>query len=446
MRLIFFTILSLLLTFSVSAQNRLVKKVKSVPKETSANEAAAEPANSENGELTVDTIHIPKGKPTLLLVQVTGINTAAYKDTREIQELNTNFDKSKTDIIYIKRHSFIIFENNQTLDVSKHEDSYASKVFWSGKQKEQLQTEEGLENSTEFFAKQLKVKKESSYIIDAKKHKKELAALTKKNIITDKSKEVMNALLKLYALSIKAELRELSMFNEDLKKLKEIKVYYSEKKIKKLLTLHIIFNEEGQPVNLKSYKSSGKTEADVNFIYENGMLSKINDGRQIHSVSYNNDKMIVSKKLDDGEEIKIYTLENNILLEKGYSLTNDDNLAYHNTVIEEKLENDCIIKTYNGQILKKECIAKKPNQPFLMDYISYQGEDILEKYKVKVIKKNETVYERYKADYEETENESKDNFKLTATYQLDNKKQISVIKLLENNSEKTLKIDYIYSK
>ncbi|GAA4767627.1 MULTISPECIES: hypothetical protein [Flavobacterium] len=443
MKFTFTTILSLFLALSTSAQNKQSKKPKSSIAKTSATEAIALPAISADSNTSVDTIHITKGKPALLLINVMAQNTAGYRDTREEKEILTNFDKSKLQIISITRHSFIVFENNQTLDISNFNNSYESKAFWNGKIKEQIQTEEGLQKSTEFFAKQMKVKKESSYVINAKKYKKELAQLTKKNIITDKSKKVMLAFLQMFSSPILEDLKETKIFNQDLAKIKEIKAYFSEKKVKKFLWRNIEFNQQGQPILFKSFKENNKIEAQISFEYENGMLSKISQMEIPSSVTYNDDKMIISKKMPDGEETKVYWLENDELLEKEYQLATDDNLAYNNTILEDKFENNCKIQTYNDQMFRKICFSKKDEVPFIHTFTSYQGENILQHYKVKLIKKNETTFERYLSESEDSKDQ-KENYKLFGTYQLNEKKQITSFKFIKDKTEKNIKIDYTY--
>lgn len=443
MKFIFTSILSLSLAFSASAQNKPSKKPKSNIAKTSGTEAIALPAISADFNASVDTIHITKGKPALLLINIMAQNAAGYKDTREEKEILSNFDKNKLQIITITRHSFVVFENNQTLDISNHNNSYESKAYWNGKTKEQIQTEEGLQKSTEFFAKQMKVKKESSYVINAKKYKKELAQLTKKNNITDKSKKVMEAFLKMFSSPILEDLKETKIFNQDLAKIKEIKAYFSEKKIKKYLWRNIEFNQQGQPISFKSFKENNKIEAQISFEYENGMLSKISQMEIPSSITYNDDKMIISKKTPNGEETKIYWLDNEELLEKEYQLATDDNLAYNNTILEDKLENNCKIQTYNDQMFRKICFTKKDEVPFVHTFTSYQDENILQHYKVKLIKKNETTFERYLSESEDPK-EQKENYKLFGTYQLNEKKQITSFKFIKDKTEKNIKIDYTY--
>ena len=56
--------------------------------------------------------------------------------------------------------------------------------------------------ATEFVAGNMKVKKESSYVINTRKYRKEVASLESKNKITPKSNEIMNAILNKRILSI----------------------------------------------------------------------------------------------------------------------------------------------------------------------------------------------------------------------------------------------------
>lgn len=440
MKFLFSTILSLLLTIPTLAQSKQSKKTKKIK----ATEEVAQPAKSADFNTTsVDTIHISKGKPTLLLINVLGQNTARYKDTREEKELQNNFDKNKVQIINISRHSFIVFENNQTLDVSDFKNTYESKAFWNGKTKEQIQTEAGLQKSTEFFAKQLKVKKESSYIINARKNKKEFESILRKNIITDNSKTVMNTFLKIYSNPVANEVRELKFFEQNISKVKTINVFLSEKKGKKILFRSYEFNEAGQPLTLKLFKENGKLDGEIIFTYENGILKEITEGIVVKKVNYNNDKMIITSKKDDGEETKLFWIENNELFEKEFTLTNDDNLAYHNTVVETKFENNCKLTFYNDEIMRKECYSKKEDNPFIYEFTSYQKDEVLQHYKVKLVKKNDNLFERFTSESNDAK-EYKDNFKLSGSYQLNDKKQLSTFKFIKDKTEKTIKIEYNY--
>ena len=440
MKFLFSTILSLLFTFPTLAQSQQSKKTRKIK----ASEEVAQPAKSADLNTTsVDTIHISKGKPTLLLINVLGQNTKGYKDTREEKELQNNFDKNKVQIINISRHSFIVFENNQTLDVSDFKNTYESKAFWNGKIKEQIQTESGLQKSTEFFAKQLKVKKESSYIINARKNKKEFESILKKNIVTDNSKTVMNTFLRIYSTPMIDEVCELKFFEQNISKVKTINVFLSEKKGKKNLFRSYEFNEAGQPLTLKLFKENGKLEGEIIFTYENGILKEITEGILVKKVSYNNDKMIVTSKKDNDEETKLFWVENNELFEKEFTLTNDDNLAYHNTIVETKFENNCKLTIYNDEVIKKECFSKKEEYPFIYEFISYQKDEVLQHYKVKLVKKNDNLYERFTSESNNAK-EYKDNFKLSGSYQLNNKKQLSTIKFIKDKTEKTIKIEYNY--
>lgn len=445
MRILFTWFIGLLITFSGLAQKKQLKKNEAILN-SNPTEAitTSKPLQDKEEDIVIDTIHIVKGKPTLLLVQVEGQNTANSKDHREIKELHSNFDKTKLDIINITRHSFILFENNQTLEVSGIKNSYGAKAYWSGKLKEPIQTEEGIQNATEFFAKQLKIKKESSYITNAKKYKKELGLLLKKNMMSEAAKAAMNTFLNRYTTALDNDLGELHFFNQNDSKVKSITTYIPEKKDKKQLIKTIEFNELGQPLTIKKYKEDQKLESHLNFEYTNGILAKIKKGDSTTiAVSYYNDKMIFIKKTETTTITKLFWLEDNELLEKEFTLYHDDNLAYHNTIIEDKLENSCKIRFYNDEVIRKDCFTKKDEIPFIYTYISYQDEEILQFYKVKLIKKNDTTYEKY---ISETNNpkEYKDNFKLVGSYQLNDKKQLSAFKFMKDKAEKNIKIAYTY--
>lgn len=443
MRTLLTCTLVLMISFSGLSQKKQIKKVNSTKNNIPTEEInIANQIHNEIEDITVDTIHITKGKPTFLLIQINGQNTFSEIDRREIKELNNNFDKTKNDIIDIKRHSFIIFENNQTLDLSNFKNSYAAKAFWSGKLKEQIQTEEGLENSTEFFAKQLKIKKESSYVIDARKYKKELSPFIKKTNITEKSKEVLNAFLKQHTTPFT---EEENVFEQNIDKVKMINIYVSERKIKKALVKSIEFNEKGQPTRVINKNIKGETDSEKKFIYDNGMLTKIIEGDMTKSYSYNDGKMISVNKNEEAESIDLFWLENGVLLDKNYTLFNDEKQAYHNTIVATKLEDNCRIKTYNDKIIRKDCFTKKGEFPFMYTYTSFQDEEILQVYKTKMVKKNESVYEGYLSSSDDPK-KYKDNFILTGTFQLNDKKQITSFSSIKQKDkpERTVKIEYIY--
>ncbi len=438
MKFLLGSILSLFLSFTSLAQGKQSKSA--VKRKTNTEEPAKPVQNADFNTISIDTIHVVKGKPSLLLIDIMAQNEAGNKDIREEKEVLSNFDKNKFQIINISRHSVIVFENNQTLNLSDLNSTYSSKAFWNGKIKEQIQTENGLQNSTEFFAKQLKTKKESSYITNAKKYKKELAQLTKKNSITENSKKVMNAFLLMFSSPILEDIKVTNSLNQDLNKVKEIKAYFSEKKVKKYLCRSIEFNQQNQPIALKSFKESNKIEAELYFEYENGMLTKINQFEIPSLVSYNDTKMIITRKLQDGQETKIYWLENDELLEKTYQLATDDNLAYHNTIIEDKLENNCKSKSYNEVVFSKICFSKKNEFPYFYSTSSYQNTNVMQDYKVKLIQKNKTTYDKYISETED----SKENYQLFGTFQVNEKNQITSYKFLKDKVEKTIKIEYTY--
>ncbi|WP_136666961.1 hypothetical protein [Flavobacterium sp. H122] len=442
MKLLCSIFFALLISFSGEAQKKQNKKTNSTyKKKTEAVGVEVGPSGHLTAE--IDTLHIAAGKPTVLLVDVSEYNVHREKDNTEEQELLNNFDKNKLQVKTITKHTFVIFENNQTLDMSDPKNSYQAKSYWSGKVKDEIQVEEGTPMATEFVAKQMKVKKESSYIVNARKYKKELASLKKSNP-TEKSKIVMNAFLKRYSTPLMEE--EDIAFGQNIDKIKTINVYVSEKKITKALVKTIEFNELGQPVTVIDKNVNGKKESERKFIYENGLLTKIIEGDISKTFTYNDDKMISVNKSEDGEITDSYWVENGVLFGKTYIVYNDDNYAYQNSVSETKFQDNCIVRTSNGKIIKKECYTKKDEFPFIYTNTSFQDNDIMQIYKSKITKKTETLYESYYSSSDDPK-QYKDNFKLMGTFQLNEKKQVVAFnssKILKGKPERTAKIEYTY--
>ena len=86
----------------------------------------------------------------------------------EEKELIQNFKKDAFEIKKIDKQVFILFENKQTLDVSSLDNSYQAFAYWGGKENDRVQVQEGSKKATEFVAKQLGLKTESSYVTTTK--------------------------------------------------------------------------------------------------------------------------------------------------------------------------------------------------------------------------------------------------------------------------------------
>lgn len=440
----------LIFSFSGFSQKSKTQKHKKVVKKVQQIPIIGAPDNYDNSPMIVeeskviDTLRIKAGKPCVILFKVYEYPTTSYNDHSEENELIQNFGKDVLQIINISQHTYVIFENNQTLDVSNTENSYQGFAYWGGNLEDKVQVKEGTFYATEFVAEQMNVDKESSYAVNNRKYKEEVAKLEKADSITERSKEVMNVYLKKLITPLSDDEGEnMSLCEQRFTNLKSIVTYFPEKNGKKLLFKKIVFNKDQQPISIKMYNDKGDEDSTNSFVYENGMLIKIINGDSPTIVKYDDDKMIFSVNVGDGNDTRLAWLNNGILLEKSYVLMIDDKYQHMNYFAEEKWEDNCVTRYINNRVWTINCSSKIGSFPFVHKYTSFQdGDEVLQYRKSKLEKKGDKVFEKY---YSDAERESeKDNFKLWGTFQLNDQNLLSSYSFTKDGVKRNIKIEYTY--
>lgn len=449
-------LLSILLILTLSFQGFSQKKAKPKPKsKPKTTKVAKVPVieeivvQEEPEPIIVDTLRIQKGKKYVLLVDVDKNSvqsnvTFANQVNLEETELIKNFGKDALQIITIRKYTYVIFENKQTLNISGEGESFQAFAYWSGKIKDNIQVKEGTKLATEFVSQYTGGKKESSYVINAKKYKKEVAALTSKNKITSKSKEVMNAVL-IKSILPYSQIKEddVVLFQQQNSKIKTIESYMTNKKGIKTPLKSVVLDENGQPTLIKNYNREGKESGNKTFIYKDGVLLKImTDDKVTSTINYDDNKMIFTENVGDANDTRIVWLENGVLLQKSYTLMIDDKFAYMNSLVEEKNENNCISYYINNVIWTINCGSPANVFPFTHKYVSYQDGKVLQFRKSKIEKKGDKTFEKYYSDAEREEEQ--DSFKLFGTFQLNDRNLVNAYNFTKDKVSQTIKIDYTY--
>jgi hypothetical protein len=441
-------LLILTLCYQGYSQQKSKKKPISKAKTTAVQEVAmALPAIEE--KIIPDTLHIKKGKKYVFLVDANKSSSqgntvyAGNNDNSEKAELKRNFPKENLEIINITKYTYILFENKQTLDITEDGQSFQAFAYWSGKMDDKVQVKEATRMATEFVAEQLKSKKESSYVVNTKKYKKEVASLQSKNKITSKSKEVLKALLSDHSLPIPdIKLDDEAIFKQGTAKLKTLDSYFLKKKGIRIPLKSVSFNDEGLPTSIKYYKDEGKSNSKREFVYKDGMLTKImkEDQTTVCTVNYDDNKVIFTGNVGDANETTIYWLENGKLLQKTYTLMADDKFSYMNTFAEEKFENNCISYYINNVVWSNNCGGAENKFPFIHTYTSYQDKEVLQFRKSKIEKKDDRTFEKYFSAAERAD--QNDDYKLFGTIHLDDFNLVETYSFTKDNEAKTIKVDY----
>jgi hypothetical protein len=396
-------------------------------------------------QVEIDTIHIPAGKPSLIIFDASQYGSNQSYCFNEEKEIIQNFGKDAIRIVKINKLSYIIFENKQTLDVSGAGNTYQGFAYWSGNLKDNVQSMDTAYYATEFLAKQMGVEKESSYVLNTSKYKKEIASLIKADYITEKSKEVMTAFLFDLVIPMPySEEKDSPLYKkcfENLKRvesLRSIEVYSTDKNGKKIFLNNIIFNKNQQPILSKNFDSDGNEMLGTNFIYKNGMLMEIISGNKSILVNYDDNKMILSENPSSVNETFVFWLENNFLLKKHYLLMADDTFQYFNLFGEYKIEDNCITMYINNSVRTINCSNNKVSFPFVNSWTTYQDDEIMQIGKTKLIRKGERIFEKYNSTAK------KDDFKLWRIFHLNDQNLLSSYEQIEDNAKSKVIIEYTY--
>ena len=348
MKKIFQCLFILLFSIGISAQKKTNKKQKSEITQEAATVDYAYAAEvgypSKNDDPDVDTLNVEAGKAQVFLIKADQWNSQSFGDDQEEKELLKNFPKNTFEITNINKYTYIHFGNGQFLDASENGNSYEAIAFWSGNKNDKIKTQEGIIKATEFVAQQLGVKKQSSYIINDKIYRKEVSALLSKNNFTPKSKEVMDFYLRMLSLPIISFLGDKELFlNQNQDKVKTVKTYFVEKNGKRRIYESIDLNEKNQPISVIHYGSEGNEKSRMRFEYENNILKQIKSQEEtVTAVNYDDRQLILSKNIGEADETKVYHLENGKILQKNYTIMQDENYAQMNSYSEETMKNNCV--------------------------------------------------------------------------------------------------------
>lgn len=446
----FFLFLILSLTLNLSAQKK--KKTTQKPKSTQTHSSEVEvdytmnDASEKNVPIKIDTIRLKSGKKYVFLIEIKLQDIGVHKiggiqDTEE-KELLNNFSNYNFEIIKLINYSLVVFENGKTLKMNDIGSSYNAMAYWNGNNNDNIATQEGIKHATEFISAQIGENKESSYVINTRKAREEIEKLKRTDNYTENSKKVLSAILKLYCLPVeKIKNEEMFLFTQSDTKVKTVNSYYLKDNTNKTLIKSIAYNDDGYPTKVTVYSKHSTSFEEFNFIYENGVLSSIVGSKNIY-IHYNDTYVLFSKTEDESEETRIYYLENNQLLDKIYTIMNEEHYIYMNSFIETTMEGNCEIQKIDNIVVKRECSSNKKEFPVVYNYTSYQDGNILQFRKTKIVKVNNNTYEKhYSIAKEEAE---MDNYKLGIVYSLNDKNLVNSI--IYKNDEKTIQylIEYTY--
>ncbi|MEO8238977.1 MAG: hypothetical protein ABI793_09345 [Flavobacterium sp.] len=439
-------LLSILLILTLSFQGFSQKKAQKGSKPKTKKITAIQEAQPAIVKKIIDTLHIQKGKPCILLVNVNKDSADAaisYDSNSEENELIRNFGKEALQIININKYTYVVFENKQTIDINPEGESFQAFAYWSGKLKDKIKIQQGKRMATEFVAGNMKVKKESSYVINTRKYKKEVASLESKNKITPKSNEIMNAFLNKIILSIDGKREdEFPLFKENKSKIKTASYYFLAKNGTKTPIKEVLVNENGLLKQVKNYNRKGELNGEENYVYEYGMLTKIIRGDQTTTIRYNDDKMIFSDIRGDANETAVYRLENNVLLENSYIIMTDDKFCYMNSFTEEKIEDNCILRYINNILWTKNCGSPENVFPFVFKYTSYQDGNVLQYRKSKLEKQGEKKFDKYYSSAEREE--EKEVFNFFGTLEFNENNLLDTYRFTKDKISQVIKVDYTY--
>ncbi|GAA4114693.1 hypothetical protein GCM10022393_14320 [Aquimarina addita] len=431
-------LLSLLFSLPIFSQTEEDTDVESVPTITIGE-------NFMSRKPVIDTLYIKSGQPIVFLIDIIEYPAQSSHEAsiKEEKELISNFEKKSFQIKKIETHTYIIFENKQTLDLSVGSDSYNALAYWGGNMNDTVKTKEGVSFATEFVAKELDTQKESSYIVNARKRKKYITTLKKNKANPFTSKKVMNAFLdKMINPLLEIDEVHAVLFTPHSSNLKKIETFISQDGIDKRIIESIEIHKNGTPDSRKRYDRQGNEKGKSDFIYQDGILTEIIQNSRTAQVYYDGNNIAIFENLGGGDEIKICTLENDLLLLNRYLLMVDHAFIHRNYSSEDKIENSCIVNYFNNEISSKRCRSPKNTLPFLTTEISYEAKQIQRIKKSKLIKKDKTTFEIYHSTSQEEG--LKDDFQLWCTIKLNEQKLISSYSFIKRNVKTVISFDYTY--
>jgi hypothetical protein len=449
-------ILLFFLAFSINV-NAQKKKTKAKPKPKVEEVTEAEGTmvalsdsyftDNETSErsIIIDTLHIYSGKKYVFLVDVNmddiGVQTVGGEQDTEEKELQNNFPELNLEIIKLNNYTYVVFENDKTLEVDGIGNSYKAMAYWSGNIEDTIEVQESIKMATEFVSAQVGENKESSYVVMTRKAREQIEKYKNSNNFTEKSKQVMKAILGDAASPMEELQEKMFLFPQNQIYPKTYTSYISENNKKKYKYKSVEFNSDGNPKTIIMYSDNGKSEYKNTFVYENDKLISI-EGEESFTIQYDDEAMILLKNKGDAEQINIYKLKDNVLLETSYILMEDDSYSNMNYIIENILEDNCKIRKYNNTVYSKTCRSKANGVPFIKTATSYQDGEVMLFRKSKIVKKDDKTLEEYFSTAE-SENE-KDHFELGIIYKFNEKNLLNEIKVLIQGKNNVFTMEYTY--
>ena len=395
--------------------------------------SAAETISSTSKK--TDTLKLNSGKPYVLLIDIApGMNNVTVAgDDQEKNELIRNFGKNTFNIIQLYTYTYIVAANGQYLNLTDEGNSYQAIGYWSGNIADDIVTQEGKTQATEFISAQLGQHKESSYNANTKKYKEEVKSLQGKSNFTKKSAEVMQRYLQYMSVPEVCFIEDNLLFNRDQSNVKTITTYVNGDNGKKQKYQVIELNEQHQPITITEYGSGQKSVQQ--FTYKEGILSNIRTAISTLDISFDNDTMITTMDLGDGIETEIYRLEKNELLRKSYIMMKDNVSNNMNSVTDDRIEKSCINFYIDNVIQISNCSSNVNEFPFTSISTLYQDGKIIQETKYKIEKKSPVLYESVY---------TRDNESRKAIYQLNDKGLLESCHQNDRNKKNTIWLEYTY--
>ncbi|MFD2909508.1 hypothetical protein ACFSX9_12280 [Flavobacterium ardleyense] len=435
-------LLTLLVLISFSMQG--IAQVKRTTTQAATVEVVAMEDDESSEDVISDTLKIKAGKKYAILISIAAYPVQVAGDNlgNEQKELKDNFKKQNLEVIMVRKHCFLKFENGEGLDMTNSERPFQSTAYWSGDVYDEVELFDKLTHTTEFVAAQMGIKKESSYAITARKTNETIGKLATSNNSTANSKVTLKKYLQMYQTPFLTESEEY-WYLQEIPKVKNIKIFFTEKGKDKLYK-NYDFNSAGQITLTTNFNNKGKPSDQQKFVYKDEMLTEIIKEDHSITVNYDDHKMILSENLGDANETRVYWIEKDMLLSKRYIVMTDNTYADQNSVIEDKIVDNCVVTYVDGNVTFKNCISPYGVFPFTHSYISYQfnpdnqKNEFMQLIRFKIIKNGTKSFEK---QYSSAQNEKeKDNYTPDTTFHLNENNLISKI----TNEKNLVKIVYSY--
>lgn len=426
------------------ASNSLGQSTETIDEDQYQSEEPDEIVMIERESSIFDTLFIPAGKPIVFLIEVDENSSgmiSEYSDLKnEEKELINNFGNNAFEIKVISKNTYVQFENKKVLNISWAINLYQAFAYWSGKLSDDIKVKHGAHFATEFVAEQMGVKKESSYVVNTRIYRSQMASLQNINNITKNSKIVMDAYLgNISSAWIESNQEQYSnLFLNKILKLKSLETY-SDRDGSKIHVKTVSFNQKGQPTLIKLYSMNGEEEKSIQYTYENEMLSEITDNYgRIKTVQYENDQMIIIEKSQTDSEILIVNFVNNILFTKTYHIPKNDFQSFECSFSDEKYDNSCKFQYVNNVNSKRGCNSEIGVFPFTYEEIVFYESGQVSHSNSKIEKVDDKIFKIY---FIHPDTDPEYTIQHWATLHLNENGLVSTFDLIDQN---VIKVDYTY--